>query len=177
MFGCLSNELSTPNALFCPAENEIRLPGRVPATTFASVVAPGSSGVPFMNDLNVSYFVGVDAAETNPRGFLAGDHNLGSDGAITPNRGFCTAPALYSPDFKVSLGTNFVTNGGVGWLNTMHSNQGNVGLADGSVSQYNRVQLQAALRNSGVSSSVGGGPNFPNPMGCSGLLANRIQFP
>jgi prepilin-type N-terminal cleavage/methylation domain-containing protein len=31
IFRCLSNELSTPNALFCPAENERRLPGRVPA--------------------------------------------------------------------------------------------------------------------------------------------------
>jgi prepilin-type N-terminal cleavage/methylation domain-containing protein/prepilin-type processing-associated H-X9-DG protein len=178
IFRCLSNELSTPNVLFCPAENEIRLPGRMPATTFASVVPPDSTGaVPLTNDLNVSYFVGVDAAQTNPRGFLAGDHNLGSDGNVLPIKGFVTAPSSYSPDFKVSLGTNFIANGGVGWLNTMHSNQGNVGLADGSVSLFNRVQLQNALRNSGVSPSIGFGPNFPSPIGCSGLGLNRIQFP
>jgi prepilin-type N-terminal cleavage/methylation domain-containing protein/prepilin-type processing-associated H-X9-DG protein len=177
IFRCLSNELSTPNALFCPAENEIRLAGRMPATTFASVISPGSSGVPFTNDLNVSYFVGVDAGVANPRSFVAGDHNLGSDGQLIPLKGFVTAPFQLSPDFKVSLGTNFVTNAGVGWLNTMHSNQGNVALADGSVSQFNRVQLQAALRNSGVSTSVGFSPNFPNPIGCSGLGVNRIQFP
>jgi prepilin-type N-terminal cleavage/methylation domain-containing protein len=180
IFKCLSNELSTPNALFCPGESERRLPGRVPATTFASVIPADSSGVPLTNDLNVSYFVGVDAAQTNPRSFLVGDHNLGSDGLLTPSRGFVSAPATYSPDFKVSLGTNFVTNAGVGWLATMHSTQGNVGLADGSVHQYNRVQLQNALRYSVVTNGPGGGfggPNFPNPTGCSGLGVNRIQFP
>jgi len=173
VFGCLSNELSSPKVLICPAENERRLP----ATTFANVAPLNSSGiVPLTNDLNVSYFIGVDAVQTNPRTFLTGDHNLGSDGYTTPLRGFVTAPSTYSPDFKVSLGTNFVSDAGVGWLNTMHSNQGNVALADGSVSQYNRVQLQQALRNTGASSNFSG-PNFTNPQGCIGLGLNRIQFP
>jgi prepilin-type N-terminal cleavage/methylation domain-containing protein/prepilin-type processing-associated H-X9-DG protein len=179
IFRCLSNELSTPKVLFCPAESESRLPGRLQATAFDSVVTPESASVvPLTNDLNVSYFIGVDAAETNPRAFLAGDHNLGSDGNLVPIAGFVSAPSAYRPDFKVSLGTNFISNGGVGWLNTMHSSQGNVGLADGSVSQYNRVQLQKALRNSLVTGSgIVLGPNFPNPIGCSGLGVNRIQFP
>jgi len=180
IFKCLSNEMSTPNALFCPAESERRLPGRTPATTFASVIPPDSSGVPLTNDLNFSYFVGVDAAEVNPRSFLVGDHNLGSDGNLTPIRGFATAPSTYSPDFKVSLGNNFVTNGGVGWLATMHSTQGNVALADGSVLQCNRAQLQKALHYSVATNGTGigfGGPNFPNPTGCIGLQLNRLQFP
>lgn len=174
IFGCLSNELSTPSVLVCPAENERRLP----ATTFTGVILPDSSGVPFTNDLNVGYFVGVDAAETNPRMFLAGDHNLGADPNLTPLVGFVTAPSKYSPDFKVSLGTNFSPTAGVGWLNSMHSNQGNVGLADGSVSMYNRVQLQAALRNSGDNGgNNAGGPNFSQAPGCTGPSVNRIQFP
>jgi prepilin-type N-terminal cleavage/methylation domain-containing protein/prepilin-type processing-associated H-X9-DG protein len=176
IFRCLSNELSSPRVLICPAENEPRLP----ATTFAGVIPPNSPGlVPLTNDLNVSYFVGVDAAETSPRAFLAGDHNLGSDGNLTPLRGFVTAPSAYAPDFKISLGTNFTANAGVGWLSTLHSNQGNVGLADGSVSQHNRVQLQKALRSSVVTTRLGidFAPNFPNPQGCSGTWANRIQFP
>ena len=173
MFGCLSNQLSTPKVLICPAENENRLQ----ATTFANVISPGSSAVPLTNDLNVSYFVGVDAAQTNPRAFLAGDHNLGSDGNTTPLHGFVTTPSTYFPDFKVSLGTNFIANNGVGWLNTMHSTQGNVGLADGSVGQYNRVQLQKALHNTGTSRSFSGGPNFATPSGCIGPGMNRIQFP
>ena len=36
--------------------------------------------VPYTNDLNVSYFIGVDAQETYPRMFLTGDHNLGGNG-------------------------------------------------------------------------------------------------
>jgi prepilin-type N-terminal cleavage/methylation domain-containing protein/prepilin-type processing-associated H-X9-DG protein len=172
-FLSLSNELRSPKVLICPAENEHRLP----ATTFAGVIPPNSSNlVPFTNDLNVSYFVGVDAPETNPRAFLAGDHNLGSTGDITPTRGFVTAPTFYYPDFKVSLGTNFIANGGVGWLGSMHANQGNVGLADGSVRQYNRVQLQKALSNSGATAGSLA-PLFISPQGCSGLLVNRIQFP
>ena len=173
-FRCLSNELSTPKVLICPAENELR----VPASTFAGVTSDGPIGVAyFTNDLNVSYFVGVDAVQVTPRAFLAGDHNLGSDGTRIPSRGFCTAPSAYSPDFKVSLGTKFAPNGGVGWLSTMHSAQGNVALADGSVHEYNRLQLQQALRDADQTSNLGGGPNFPNPTGCSGLSVNRIQFP
>jgi prepilin-type N-terminal cleavage/methylation domain-containing protein len=172
-FMVMSNELSTPKIVICPSENE----GRQQSSTFAGSIPNGSANVtPFTNDLNCSYFVGVDAVDTNPQMFLTGDHNLGSDGSIKPARGFVTAPSQYAPDFKVSLGTNFVVNGGVGWLDTMHSAQGNVGLADGSVQQFSRSRLQEALRNSGD----GGGstaPNFPNPVGCTGQYVNRIQFP
>jgi prepilin-type processing-associated H-X9-DG protein len=108
--------------------------------------------------------------------FLTGDHNLGSDGTIRPQKGFVTAPSTYSPDFKVSLGTNFTANAGVGWLDTMHSSQGNVGLADGSVQQFSRTRLQEALRNSGDNGGATT-PKFALPQGCSGQDVNRIQFP
>jgi len=174
VFLCLSNELRSPKVLICPAENEPRLA----ATTFAGVIPPDSPGlVPLTNDLNVSYFVGVDAAETTPLALLAGDHNLGADGKITPLIGFVTAPSVYHVDFKVSLGNSFTTNGGVGWLKTMHSNQGNILVADGSVRLHNRVQLQNALRNSGSNANLGGGPLFGIAIGCSGININRIQFP
>jgi prepilin-type N-terminal cleavage/methylation domain-containing protein len=171
-FACLSNELVSPKVLICPAENESRLP----ATTFAST-APGLiNAVPFTNDLNVSYFLGVDAAEINPRMILTGDHNMGSDGNLVPNRGFVNAPSSYSPDFKVSLGTNFVADGGVGWLRTMHSAQGNVALADGGVLELSRFQLHRVMSSSGDSGG-NSGFNFTSPMGCFGPSVNRIQFP
>ena len=174
MFRCLSNQLSTPKVLICPAENE----ARVPATTFGSFTPPADGVVPLTNDLNVSYFVGVDAAERNPHGFLAGDHNLGADGNLVPRIGFVIAPQAYVPDFKMMLGTNFDANGGVGWLTTMHSVRGNVALADGSVSTYDRAQLQNALRNSGMKQpAFASGPAFKLAPGCSGYGANRIQFP
>jgi len=147
-FMVMSNELSTPKVVVCPSENE----GRLQASTFGGTIPAGSANiVPYTNDLNTSYFVGVDAVDTNPQMPLTGDHNLGSDGNLVPLRGFDTAPSAYSPDFKVSLGTNFQANAGAGWLDTMHSRQGNIGLADGSVQQYSRSSLQQALQNSGGS--------------------------
>ena len=174
-FMVMSNELSTPKIVICPSENEPRMQ----SSTFAGTIPANSANiVPYTNDMNTSYFVGVDAVDTNPNMFLTGDHNLGSDGNLTPLVGFVKSlPSTYSPDFKVSLGTNFVNNGGVGWLDSMHSKQGNVGLADGSVQQFSRSRLQEALRNSGDNGGGTGGPNFPHPVGCTGASVNRIQFP
>jgi len=172
-FMVMSNELSTPKVVICPSENE----GRLQSSTFSGVIPANSANiVPYTNDLNTSYFVGVDAIDTNPQMFLTGDHNLGSDGQLTPVTGFVTYPQKYNPSFAVSLGTNFANNAGVGWLDTMHSKQGNIGLADGSVQQYRRSRLQEALRNSGDNGG-GSGTGFPNPAGCTGQQVNRIQFP
>ena len=172
-FMVMSNELSTPKIVICPSENE----GRLQASTFAGIIPLNSANlVPFTNDLNTSYFVGVDAVDTYPSMFLVGDHNMGSDGNLVPARGFVTYPQSYSPDFKVSLGTNFTMNAGVGWLDTIHSRMGNVGLADGSVQQFSRAALQQALQNSGDNGGTAG-PPFPNPVGCIGAGVNRLQFP
>jgi prepilin-type processing-associated H-X9-DG protein len=171
IYQVMSNELTSPKILICPAENE----GRRQATVFSNTVQDGSNDVPLTNDLNTSYFVGVDALSSSGQTLLSGDHNLGSDGAEVPSRGFVTAPSMYSPDFKVSLGTNFTVNGGVGWLNTMHQKRGNVVMGDGSVQQFDRAHLQQALRDS--SDAFGITPSFPNPIGCTGFGLNRIQFP
>jgi prepilin-type N-terminal cleavage/methylation domain-containing protein/prepilin-type processing-associated H-X9-DG protein len=173
-FMVMSNELSTPKIVYCPSENE----GRLQASTFAGIIPNGSANVtPFTNDMNTSYYVGVDAVDTNPNMFLTGDHNMGADGNLTPLKGFVTPPlGPYSPDFKVSLGTNFANNAGAGWLDTMHSKQGNVGLADGSVQQFSRTAMQTALRNSGDGGSSST-PIFSQPPGCSGAGVNRLQFP
>ena len=174
-FMVTSNYLASPKVLICPAENE----GRNPANTFSGVVPVGSTNVvPFTNDLNTSYFVGVDAMETTAQMLLAGDHNLGSDGNLVPLSGFVVPPSFlqYKPDFKVSLGTNFMTNSGVGWLDTMHSKQGNVVMADCSVQQLDRNHLQQALKNSGDRGN-NSSPLFSVPVGCVGAGVNRIQFP
>jgi type II secretory pathway pseudopilin PulG len=172
-FMVMSNELQTPHLLICPAENE----PRVLATTFSGVIPPGSTNiVPFTNDLSTSYFIGVDATPLHPATFLTGDHNLGSDGNLTPLGGFVRSlPQVYSPDFKISLGTNFTANAGPGWLDTMHSKRGNVVLGDSSVQQFNRSHLQEALSKSG--DTGGGGPNFPTAPGATGAGINRLQFP
>jgi len=109
--------------------------------------------------------------------FLTGDHSLGADGTLVPSKGFVTTPAQYSQGGAgVSLGTNFAQNAGVRWTDGMHSKQGNVGLADGSVQQYSSSRLQEALRNSG--DPGGNSPTgFQIASGCTGAGVNRIQFP
>jgi len=69
-FAVMSNELSTPKILVCPDEKSGQ---RVTATTFNSVVAPGSPMIPFSGNSNVSYFVSVDATEQFPQTLLSGD--------------------------------------------------------------------------------------------------------
>jgi prepilin-type N-terminal cleavage/methylation domain-containing protein/prepilin-type processing-associated H-X9-DG protein len=172
-FMVMSNELSTPKIVLCPSESEPRLQ----ASTFSGIIPANSANiVPYTNDLNISYFVGVDAVDTNPQMFLTGDHNMGSDGAATPTHGFVSYPSTYAPAFNVALGTNFDQVAGVGWLDSMHSKQGNVGLADGSVQQFSKSRLQEALRNSG-DGGVSTGVQWKNPVGCTGLGVNRLQFP
>jgi prepilin-type N-terminal cleavage/methylation domain-containing protein/prepilin-type processing-associated H-X9-DG protein len=144
IFLACSNELVTPKTLFCPAEYETSI--RQSATTFAGTVTPGTNGVPYTNDMNVSYFVGVDASDYNPRMPLTGDHNLGGNGN-PPTVAFGSAPTMGT--FKVALGTNSTANQGPAFMDNMHSKQGNVGMADGSVEWFNRTNLQAALKNSG----------------------------
>ena len=78
MFLAASNELSTPKILFCPSEYETTF--RQAATSFGNTVTGSvASQVPYTNDLNISYFIGVDASETQPQMFLTGDHNLGGN--------------------------------------------------------------------------------------------------
>jgi type II secretory pathway pseudopilin PulG len=60
-FLVMSNELSTPKILVCPADD-----GKTVAANFNSN----------FNDANVSYFVGADAKDTFPQMFLSGDRNL-----------------------------------------------------------------------------------------------------
>ena len=173
MFGVMSNELSTPKILICPSEYD----SRGAASTFSySIPLNSANATPFTNDLNVSYFVGVDSQDTFPQMFLTGDHNLGT-GANPPTQTFEAANQYF-----VSLGTNFPANNtGVGWLDNMHSKQGNVGLADGSVQAFSRSRLQEGLKNSGDAggnTSVGpSGSQFTAiaPGTTAGL--NRIQLP
>ena len=113
-FQVMSNELSTPKILVCPADV------RVAAVNFVQ-----------LKSKNVSYFVSLDASELNPQRFLDGDRNLNADTA--PENGI----------LKVVPGQR------LSWTSAMHVNQGNLGLADGSVQQVSNAGLREALRHSG----------------------------
>jgi len=112
-FLVMSNELSTPYPLRCPADVS-----RSVAKDFGK-----------LNSTNISYFVGLDAAGTTPQMFLTGDRNL-TNGLTLTNRVLCLA-----------------TNLPVGWTHELHSGNGNIGLADGSVQQLSTLRLREAVTN------------------------------
>ena len=130
-FLVMSNELNTPKVLFCSQESN---PERQAATTFLSAIPPGASNqVPFTNDYNMSYFLGVDAVDTSPQMFLAGDDNLAVRG------------------LRVTRGIHSLwTNTSVAWTKDRHVKQGNICLADGSVPQLNNQTLTRAFQSTGV---------------------------
>jgi prepilin-type N-terminal cleavage/methylation domain-containing protein len=178
IFMVMSNELNTPKVLFCPSEES----GRTAATEFAQV--PGLNtpiGTYYCNDLNVSYFVGVGAQDIFPQMLLTGDHNLGT-GANPPaaTQAFQQSHAATDPNFFSGMGTNFnnAANTYCGYIDNLHSKQGNCGLADGSVQQFTRTRLQNQLANSG---DVGATyPTTPTAGGdSSGNQKNQnvLQFP
>jgi len=93
---------------------------RVAAADFAS-----------LKNQNVSYFVGLDANDMSPQRLLDGDRNI--TGGSDPENGI----------LKLVPGQQ------VSWTQAIHVNQGNVGLADGSVQQFSNDGLREALQNSG----------------------------
>jgi prepilin-type processing-associated H-X9-DG protein len=64
-FQVLSNELSTPKLLACPADT------RKPSPGFSA-----------LSDANISYFLGLEAKESAPHVLLAGDRNLMTNGVL-----------------------------------------------------------------------------------------------
>jgi prepilin-type N-terminal cleavage/methylation domain-containing protein/prepilin-type processing-associated H-X9-DG protein len=176
VFQVMSNELSTPKILMCPAEQDSP---RQAASTFSPTINGATANtVPFTNDCNVSYFIGVDAVDTFPQMLLDGDHNIGSSTTANPPPN-ALQWGVANQSFSVSLGTNFSPNAGPGFTDQIHSKQGNIGLADGSVQQFSRTRLQEALRNSSdAGATPAAGTTWPRPPGVlMGDNVNRVQFP
>ena len=113
VFLVMSNELSTPKILSCPADYL-----RVMASSF-------DNG---LSNSNVSYFIGVDAEETQPQMLLLGDDNFLVNGQ--PVR-----PGVVS----------LATNAPVAWSTARHNQQGNIALADGSVHTLSSSKLRESL--------------------------------
>jgi prepilin-type processing-associated H-X9-DG protein len=119
-FQVMSNELTTPKNLVCPADTK-----RKPAANFTNG----------FDNSHISYFVGLDADETMPLTFLAGDRNL-TNGQPKTNNILCLQ-----------------TNQLVGWTKDLHNLGGNIAMADGSVRQLNTGGLQKALGDTGLATN------------------------
>ncbi len=176
MFLVMSNELNTPKILNCPAEY---LTKAQQSTTFGdSAAAPTAGTIYYQNDNNVSYFIGIDAVDTNPQMFLAGDHNMGNMNAgnlpTSKASGSTTMPFIYGDGdvYAAVLGTNAPPTGANYWASFAdngHQRIGNVAFADGHVDALNKSSLQSALQSSG-DPGQGAGAGFQQG-------ANRLQFP
>lgn len=166
MFLVMSNELSTPKILSCPSEGAPSSAAAGATLVQATTFGPKTTTVEgFQNDLNVSYFVGVDASETSPQMMLTGDHNLGT-GVNQATK--CTS--------FTSAGTNATWSATtIGWQDNNHSKQGNVGLADGSVQGFSTTAFRTALNNSGDFGKAAG--PFALATGSTGAGVNRFQLP
>ena len=117
-FQVMSNEFPTPKILICPQDWE-----RNPATNF---------GTGFSSQ-NTSYFIGLEAVESNTNMFLSGDRSL-SNGNLLSNGTMLLSsnqPAFW-------------------WPTKVHDGHGNVALTDGSVAQLDNPRLSAALAHTGV---------------------------
>ncbi len=98
-FQVMSNELSTPNVLICPADIS-----RMSATNFTS-----------FNNSNISFFVGLDATQNSPQDIWSGDHNLTNGTPIrngilqlTTNR-----PSAWTPEIHNKVGNLLFIDGSV----------------------------------------------------------------
>jgi prepilin-type N-terminal cleavage/methylation domain-containing protein/prepilin-type processing-associated H-X9-DG protein len=130
-FLVMSNELSTPKVIVCPASTN---------GAPSAWVTTGNSATNF-GSWSPSYFLAGDAAETDPQMLLAGDLNIGSTGAIVGQNN----PA--SPRFTSAV--QYATGNGPAWAWTTetHNKVGNILMADGSVQQLSIGGLRTTLQN------------------------------
>ncbi len=114
-YAIMKNELGfSPKVLICPADE------RKPSEDFNA-----------LNNLNISYFVGVGASDDYPQALLGGDRNLGP--GVTPHHDYGFSPAD-------GRGNDVMVKGPVCWSLKMHSEEndsgaGNIMLGDGSAQQ------------------------------------------
>jgi prepilin-type N-terminal cleavage/methylation domain-containing protein len=155
---CMSNELSTPKLLICPSDSAR---SAIP-TNFPEIWGYIYSGTPPNVNVNVqanyaasmtSYMLCGDAAESYPQMILDGDRNIGtSTGSGQP----AAAIGVFGTNNVVNTITGVAGATGVaygatsfwGWTATdLHQKAGNLGIADGSVSQATVSGLMTSLLN------------------------------
>jgi competence protein ComGC len=135
-FRVMSNELSTPRILICPADLK-----RIFATNFDSD----------FNASHVSYFIGVDASnEDYPQRLLSGDDNFQINGTRVGSG-------------VLSLSTNVPLEWGPGrhgddpnrhfWTPPPKHFVGNLGFADGSVAEESDSGLFNSLKLTGLATN------------------------
>lgn len=168
VFAVMSNELSTPKVVYCPADgsgpnnvtkSEKSVFGDYTITTTIAVAVPAGydvadvyGGAANARNEGCSYFYSADAQEEQPQRFLAGDRNISiNPGAANPAQsGMIVNPAQAN---GLTMGLD---NSVYGWTTEIHQDAGNVGLSDGSVQQMSST----ALRDGANAASESFGVNY-----------------
>jgi prepilin-type N-terminal cleavage/methylation domain-containing protein/prepilin-type processing-associated H-X9-DG protein len=121
--------------IFRVMANELSTPRILvcPADADRSITKNFNAG---FDNSTVSYFAGVDAADDKPAMFLSGDDNFVIDGVPVKSGLLLLA-----------------TNAPVSWTAARHVNQGNIGLADGSVMTTSSSSLRQMLVQTGVATN------------------------
>ncbi len=172
VFGVMSNEVSTAKLLACPTDSATVVHTNLLIQAGFTLNSPIGTATPqqyTLCDLNVSYFIGLNATEDYPSMLLSGDRNIYGGGAspyatytATQNNGYGDAnhPTLANPGpAMVWFGTNFpnaTSANSPGWTGTMHQQAGNILLCDGSVQQISSSGLRTQLQNSGDTTTTPG---------------------
>ena len=139
VFQVMSNELSTPKVTICPADSF----HTTIATNFGNL-GQGANPVGDYDTSRVSFFIGVDAGETDPQMVLFGDCNIGVQGTSG-----APGSARFTTAQYLSVGAESQTAGqGWGWTIDTHNKVGNLGLSDGSVQQVSITGLKTSMQNS-----------------------------
>ena len=136
VFQVMSNELSTPKVVVCPADSF----HASYATNFTAVGQPKGD----FNTLKMSFFIGSDANESDPQMLLFGDMNIGSQGTTGSS-----SPAVgrYQTAQTITTTSVSLNNGSWAWSIDTHNKVGNIALADGSVQQLSITGLKQAMQN------------------------------
>ena len=134
-FQIMSNELSTPKILVCPADYN-----RVSATDFGND----------FNTSHISYFIGVDADTNYPQRFLSGDDNFQMNGSVVKS-GLLQypthTPITWGPGRHGDVPVHHF------WTPKQQVFFGNIGFADGSVSELSSAGLQESFLLSGMATN------------------------
>jgi len=175
VFGTMSNEVSTAKLLVCPTDSGTTVHTNLLMLLNATLNEAVGSATPqqfSICNINVSYFVGLNATEDFPSMLLCGDRNI-YGGGQAPYSGYTSTQNGSYGDANhpgsgagipamVWLGTNWpattVAANSPGWTGLMHQQAGNLLLCDCSVQQVSSSGLRTQLQNSGDTTSTPG-PN------------------
>jgi hypothetical protein len=133
----MSNELSTPKVLVCPADTF----HTTAATNFGT--SPGGTGDYSL--AKTSFFIGSDAIESDPQMLLFGDCNIGAQGGVVS--GGTPASTRFTAASQITTTSIANMAGGWAWTIDTHNKVGNLTLADGSVQQVSITGLKQAMQN------------------------------